>query len=89
MILKPSCLPSLTECLDMTAYVRFFIIFSIAVVSTIRIVDSDDSIKEVRTEVRVGEVYPQIVLPSLIDGKPMSLSDFRGKKIILHQFASW
>jgi len=37
----------------------------------------------------VGQVYPNYVLPSLIDGKPLALSKFRGKKIILHQFASW
>lgn len=37
----------------------------------------------------VGQPFPQIVLPSLEDGRPTSLSQFRGKKIILHIFASW
>ena len=37
----------------------------------------------------VGEVYPNYVFPSLEDGRPTALSEFRGKKIILHHFASW
>lgn len=37
----------------------------------------------------IGEVFPDIVLPSLKDGSPLSLAQFRGKKIILHIFASW
>ncbi len=36
----------------------------------------------------VGRPFPNLVLPAL-DGKPMSLADFRGKKVILHIFASW
>ncbi len=37
----------------------------------------------------VGSRFPQIVLPALADGRPMSLADFRGRKVILHVFASW
>ena len=37
----------------------------------------------------VGQAFPDLVLPSLEDGRPMSLADFRGKKVILHVFASW
>jgi len=37
----------------------------------------------------VGEVYPNYVFPSLEDGRPTALSEFRGKKVILHHFASW
>ncbi len=36
-----------------------------------------------------GEPFPLLVLPSMIDGRPMSLADFRGRKVILHVFASW
>ena len=36
-----------------------------------------------------GTTAPDLVLPSLADGTPMSLSDFRGKKVVLHVFASW
>jgi len=36
-----------------------------------------------------GQQFPAIVLPSLKDGQPMSITQFRGKKLILHIFASW
>lgn len=41
------------------------------------------------TSFEIGKPFPQIVLPSLDDGHPVSLAQFRGKKIILHIFASW
>lgn len=37
----------------------------------------------------VGKPFPEIALPSLNDGALTSLAAFRGKKIILHVFASW
>jgi hypothetical protein len=40
-------------------------------------------------EFRVGQVFPTMVFPSLEDGRPRSVADFRGKKLILHIFASW
>lgn len=36
-----------------------------------------------------GDLFPPIMLPSLRDRKPMSLAEFRGKKVLLHIFASW
>lgn len=39
--------------------------------------------------IAVGQPFPTLVLPSLNDGRPMSIADFRGKKVILHIFASW
>jgi hypothetical protein len=39
--------------------------------------------------VRVGEPFPALVLPSLEDGSPLSIEQFRGRKVLLHQFASW
>ncbi len=41
------------------------------------------------TGMEVGQVYPNYILPSLSNGRPLALSQFRGRKIILHQFASW
>lgn len=38
---------------------------------------------------RVGQRHPDFVLPTISDGKPLSLSQFRGKKVLLIQFASW
>lgn len=37
----------------------------------------------------VGQPFPEIVLPSMEDGEPMSIANFRGKKVVLHVFASW
>ena len=37
----------------------------------------------------VGKPFPDLVLPALDDGRPMSVADFRGQKIILFVFASW
>ena len=37
----------------------------------------------------VGQPFPEITLPSAQDGTPMSIASFRGKKVILHVFASW
>ena len=38
---------------------------------------------------KVGEPFPVIALPSAKDGQPMSVNDFRGRKLLLHLFASW
>ncbi|MEM7354101.1 MAG: hypothetical protein AAF657_25080 [Acidobacteriota bacterium] len=37
----------------------------------------------------VGNRFPEIVLPSLEDGKPLSIASFRGRKVALHIWASW
>lgn len=37
----------------------------------------------------VGARHPDFTLPNIADGKPVSLSDYRGKKVLLIQFASW
>jgi hypothetical protein len=37
----------------------------------------------------VGERHSNFTLQNIADGKPVSLSDFRGKKVLLIQFASW
>ena len=39
--------------------------------------------------VRVGQPFPALVLPALADGAPLSIEQFRGRKVLLHQFASW
>jgi hypothetical protein len=38
---------------------------------------------------RVGERYPDFMLADIATGKAVSLSDFRGKRVLLIQFASW
>jgi len=39
--------------------------------------------------IKVGQPFPDLVFPSLDDRAPMRLSDFRGKRVLLHVFASW
>jgi len=38
---------------------------------------------------RVGDCHPDFELPRIDGGAPVSLSDFRGKKVLLIHFASW
>ena len=39
--------------------------------------------------IEVGKPFPNLVLPALADGKPSSIAQFQGKKVLLHVFASW
>jgi len=39
--------------------------------------------------IEVGRPFPNLVLPSLGDRRPSSLVQYRGKKVLLHVFASW
>ncbi len=41
------------------------------------------------TGFEVGQPFPELSLPALEDGRPSSIADFRGQRIILHVFASW
>jgi hypothetical protein len=43
----------------------------------------------VETGTQVGEAYPVAPLPSMTDGAPLSVARFRGRRVMLHQFASW
>ena len=38
---------------------------------------------------KVGQRHPDFTLPDIQTGKPVSLSGYRGKKVLLIQFASW
>jgi len=38
---------------------------------------------------KVGQPHPDFILPSIDDGTPIQLSNFRGKKVLLMHFASW
>ncbi len=37
----------------------------------------------------VGESFPNLILPQAATGQPDSLAAYRGKKTVLHLFASW
>jgi hypothetical protein len=36
-----------------------------------------------------GALFPVLLLPLLADARPASVAQFRGRKVLLHQFASW
>lgn len=38
---------------------------------------------------RVGTRFPDFTLADIATGKPVTLSQFRGRKVLLIQFASW
>ena len=38
---------------------------------------------------RVGQVHPDFTLPGIADRELVSLSQFRGRKVLLVHFASW
>ncbi len=40
------------------------------------------------TFVRVGDTVPEITLPDL-DGKPVSLSSYSGRRLLVFMWASW
>ena len=40
-------------------------------------------------EPKVGHRHPDFTLADIATGKPVSLSDLRGKKVLLIHFASW
>ncbi len=40
-------------------------------------------------EPKVGVLLPDFTLPRIDNGEPVSLSDYRGRKILLVMFASW
>ena len=39
--------------------------------------------------IKVGQPFPNIILPSLEDGRSRSIHEFHGEKLMLHLFASW
>jgi len=38
---------------------------------------------------RVGRPHPDFTLPGIADSQPVSLSQFRGRKVLLIHLASW
>jgi len=39
--------------------------------------------------IAVGEPFPVLRFPALEDGRALSVTSFRGQKLVLHIFASW
>ena len=40
-------------------------------------------------EIKIGQPFPDLTFRSMEDGSPMTMADFRGKKVVLQIFASW
>lgn len=40
-------------------------------------------------ELKPGDPFPSLILPSVADGQPNSMLAYRGRKTVLHVFASW
>ena len=40
-------------------------------------------------EIKMGQRFPDFTFRSMEDGSPVSMADYRGKKVVLHVFASW
>ncbi|MCR9297157.1 MAG: hypothetical protein NXI32_31035 [bacterium] len=38
---------------------------------------------------QVGEMHSDFTLPNIVDRAPVSLAQYRGKKVLLIHFASW
>ena len=57
------------------------------IVPTASMSASDESFGDYRPQ--LGEVHPGFVLPRIDTGEPVSLSQNRGKKILLVHFAVW
>jgi hypothetical protein len=39
--------------------------------------------------IEVGRPFPHVWLPAADDGRPMSVAQFKGSRLVLHVFASW
>ena len=64
--------------------VRFILVLVLLVV--IRL---DANATTAASRIEEGRPFPDLTLPALEDGRPLSVADFRGRKIVLHVFASW
>ena len=42
-----------------------------------------------RQGLEVGDAFPTLAFASLEDGSPRTVADYRGRKLLLHVFASW
>ena len=36
-----------------------------------------------------GRPFPVLTLPAMSDGSPLAVRSFRGRRVVLHVFASW
>ena len=49
---------------------------------------ADDDHPPALGRIKEGQPFPDLTLPTL-DGEPLSIAAYRGRKVVLHVFASW
>ncbi len=62
--------------------------FYTAYAKVVKNLEAQEQAKQARQKIRVGNIAPDITMPGL-DGKPRSLSDLKGKVVLLDFWASW
>ena len=67
-------------------FIEATLLVSVLVLCAIPRANARDSVQVGR---EVGRAFPQIDLPTLHGKRPLALSGFRGKKVLLIEFASW
>jgi len=53
------------------------------------ITESQVAMPQAPSRFKSGQRFPDLVFPSIDDGRPTSIAAYRGKKVLLHIFASW
>ena len=66
-----------------------FTLLTLAAVATAVVTNAADTPKEPEIGREVGQIFPRTVLPSLDGKRTLSVSSFRGKKVLLIEFAAW
>ena len=75
--------------LDMGTMAMVLTLAGLAGVISARGSDKAPSRSSDAAEFHEGQMFPTTVFPSLDGGRPSSVGDFRGQKLILQIFASW
>jgi len=69
---------------------RVWVVAAVAALSACGANEVSDEVSEpVDTRIEVGLPFPAVLLPTLEDGSPATIAQFRGRKTLLHVFASW
>jgi len=72
---------------------RTFLVLIVVAASILGMTHTAAAQKSVRelafSFIQEGQPFPDLVLPDLKTGQPRSITEFRGKKVLLHVFASW
>lgn len=69
--------------------VAFLLLLAVSFVTTAQEAEEPQQLWSFpEVEIEAEKPWPGFYLPDL-DGKPLSVQDYRGKKVVLHIFASW